>query len=141
MYRIIYLSSAIDSVDEAELKKLLIKSRTNNFENDITGILLHIDGDFIQVLEGNKEQVKNLYDKIAKDNRHKGLINVVQGEIDKRQFDEWSMGYKSTNYDEINKIEGLKEFDRVALFSNNEKIALTFLSVFLQSHKNHINLQ
>ena len=141
MYRIIYLSSAIDSVDEAELKNLLIKSRANNSDNDITGILLHIDGDFIQVLEGNKEQVKTLYDKIAKDKRHKGIINVVKGEIDKRQFDDWSMGYKSTNYTEINKIEGLKEFDRAALFSNNEKIALTFLSVFLQSHKNHINLQ
>ena len=51
------------------------------------------------------------------------------------------MGYKSTNYVEINKIDGLKEFDRVALFSNNEKIALTFLTVFLQAHKNHINVK
>ncbi len=100
---------------------------------------MHIDGDFIQVLEGDKEKVTNLYDKISKDIRHKGIINVVKGDVEKRQFNDWSMGYKSTDYSEINKIEGLKEFDRVALFSNNEKIALTFLCVFLQSHKNHIN--
>lgn len=139
MYRIIYLSSAIDSVDETELKNLLVKSRENNKLNDISGILLHIDGDFIQVLEGNKEIITNLYNKIATDKRHKGIITVVKGEVERRQFNDWSMGYKSTNYYEINKIEGLKEFDRVALFSNNEKIALTFLSVFLQSHRNHIN--
>ncbi len=139
MYRIIYLSSAIDSVDETELENLLVKSRENNKLNEISGILLHIDGDFIQVLEGYKEIVTNLYNKIATDKRHKGIITVAKGEVEKRQFSDWSMGYKSTNYYEINKIEGLKEFDRVALFSNNEKIALTFLSVFLQSHRNHIN--
>ena len=139
MYRIIYLSSAIDSVNETELENLLEKSRENNRKDDITGILLHIDGDFIQVLEGEKEKVINLYEKIALDKRHKGIINVVEGDLKKRQFKDWSMGYKSTNYKEINKIQGLKKFNRVALFSNDEKIALTFLSVFLQSHKNHIN--
>ncbi len=141
MYRIIYLSSAIDSVDETELEKLLLKARLYNIENNITGILLHIDGDFIQVLEGYKEKVVNLYEKISSDIRHKGLIIVSKGEVEKRQFNDWSMGYKSTNYVEINKIDGLKEFDRVALFSNNEKIALTFLTVFLQAHKNHINVK
>lgn len=140
MYRIIYLSSASDFVDEKELENLLLKARSYNIENDITGILLHIDGDFIQVLEGEKENVINLHNKISNDIRHKGIINVVKGEVEKRQFKDWSMGYKSTNYAEINKIDGLKEFDRAALFSNNEKIALTFLSVFLQSHKNHINI-
>ncbi len=140
MYRIIYLSSAIDSVDETGLEYLLVKSRAKNIANDITGILLHIDGDFIQVLEGDKEKVINLYEKIGKDIRHRGLINVSEGEVEKRQFNDWSMSYKSTNYSEINKIEGLKEFNRDALFSNNDKIALTFLRVFLKSHKNHINI-
>ncbi len=139
MYRIIYLSSADNSVDESELESLLNKSRINNESKDITGILLHIDGDFIQVLEGEEKLVIELYNKISKDKRHRGIIMVSKGEVEKRQFADWSMGYKATYYKEINKIDGLKEFDRVALFNNNEKIALTFLSVFLQSHKNHIN--
>ena len=79
MYRIIYLSSAIDSVDETELENLLVKSRENNKLNEISGILLHIDGDFIQVLEGHKEIVTNLYNKIATDKRHKGIITVAKG--------------------------------------------------------------
>ena len=141
MYRIIYLSSAEKFVDDGELERLLNKSRMYNESSDITGILLHIDGDFIQVLEGKKDVVTELYSKISIDKRHKGIIMVSKGEIEKRQFTDWSMGYKSTNYQEINKIDGLKEFDRVALFSNSEKIALTFLSVFLQSHRNHINLK
>lgn len=139
MYRIIYLSSAENFVDEVELEKLLLKSRLNNKANDITGILIHIDGDFIQVLEGEQEKIKNLYQKISFDKRHKGMIIVANSEVDKRQFQEWTMGYKSTNYKEINKIDGLKDFNRAKLFSNNEKIALTFLSVFLNSHRNHVN--
>jgi Sensors of blue-light using FAD len=139
MYRIIYLSSAVDSVDDKELNHLLLKSREWNLDNKITGILLHIDGDFIQVLEGDQEVIEKLFAKISTDNRHKGIIVVSKSNIEKRQFEDWSMGYKSTNYKEINNIDGLKEFDRVALFSNNEKIALTFLSVFIQSHKNHVN--
>ena len=140
MYRIIYLSAADESVSENELESLLKKSKTYNNANDITGILLHIDGDFIQVLEGDETIVSNLYDKIKIDKRHKGIIMVSRGIVDDRQFADWSMGYKATNYTEINKIDGLKEFNRSLLFSQDDKIALTFLSVFLNSHRNHFNI-
>ena len=101
---------------------------------------MHIDGDFIQVLEGDETIVSNLYDKIKIDKRHKGIIMVSRGIVDDRQFADWSMGYKATNYTEINKIDGLKEFNRSLLFSQDDKIALTFLSVFLNSHRNHFNI-
>ena len=139
MYRIIYLSSAVDAVDDIELEKILVKSETYNSTNNISGILLHIDGDFIQVLEGEKENVSLIFDKIKTDKRHKGLITVYEGEFAKRQFENWSICYKSNNFKDIDKIEGLKEFDKTNLFNSNDRIALTFLSVFLKSHKNHIN--
>ena len=140
MYRIIYLSSADDTVTETELHNLLKKSKIYNSKNLVTGILLHIDGDFIQVLEGDETIVTELYDKIKIDKRHKGIIMVSRGTVEERQFAEWSMGYKATKYSEINKIEGLKEFNRSLLFSQDDKIALTFLSVFLNSHRTHINI-
>lgn len=140
MYRVIYLSAAADFVDETELNSLLTKSRAYNNSNEITGILLHIDGDFIQVLEGNENAVSELFDKIKNDHRHKGVITVIQGNVEKRQFSDWSMGYKATNYQEISKIDGLAEFNRVALFNSDEKIALTFLSVFLKSHRANVNI-
>lgn len=140
MYRIIYLSSADDTVTETELQNLLKKSKIYNSKNLITGILLHIDGDFIQVLEGDETIVTELYDKIKIDKRHKGVIIVSKSPVKDRQFAEWSMGYKSTNYAELSKIDGLKEFNRSLLFSNDEKIALTFLSVFLKSHRTHVNI-
>ncbi len=139
MYRIIYLSTVNGYLDEKQLDKLLVEAKQSNLKNHITGILLHIDGDFIQVLEGEEDKVTALFDRISTDNRHKGIICVIKDTIQKRQFENWSMGFKSTNYQEINKIKGLNNFNHSQLFSADETIALTFLTTFIKSHRNSMN--
>jgi hypothetical protein len=69
MHRIIYLSSGIKIFSDEEINDLLKVSRNNNEKNGITGLLLYSDGNFMQILEGEKEAVENTYKKIAK--RHK----------------------------------------------------------------------
>ncbi len=139
MYRIIYFSAAIETTKEEELNAILLKSRTYNLANDITGILLHIDGDFLQILEGEKENVKYLFEKIKKDKRHRGVLTVIESEINQRQFPDWSMGFKYTGYVEINKIKSLSGFNREAFLNADEKVTNAFLKTFLESHKNQFN--
>lgn len=136
MYRVIYLSSAVNSMNEFELDDLLQKSRATNLSNNISGVLLHIDGDFLQVLEGEKQNVMALFEKIKHDPRHQSILTVIEGKIQNRQFIDWSMGYKSTKYQEINKIEDLENFDRKTLFEAGGKTVMIFLETFLNSHKN-----
>ncbi len=136
MYRIIYLSSAVNPMNDFELDELLLKAKDNNLRNNISGILLHIDGDFLQVLEGEKQNVIALFDKIKHDPRHQSILTVIEGKIQNRQFIDWSMGYKSTKYQEINKIEDLENFDRKTLFEAGGKTVMIFLETFLDSHKN-----
>ena len=136
MYRIIYLSSAVNPMTDFELDELLLKAKENNLSNNISGILLHIDGDFLQVLEGEKQNVMALFDKIKHDPRHQSILTVIEGKIQNRQFIDWSMGYKSTKYQEINKIEDLENFDRKTLFEAGGKTVMIFLETFLNSHKN-----
>ncbi len=71
MLRIIYLSSSVEYLNSEEIESLLSQSREKNIENDITGLLLYADGDFLQVIEGPKVAMLDLFESIKKDSRHK----------------------------------------------------------------------
>lgn len=140
MHRIIYLSTAIKMMSEKELNLLLEQSRSFNLKNNITGVLLYMDGDFIQVLEGEKEVITSLFDNIKKDNRHKGIICVFDSTIKKKQFPDWSMGFEKIKYDELRKTKGFESIDKEYLTNSKDKTALIFLVTFIKSHIEKIML-
>lgn len=139
MYRIIYLSSAVTKLSDEEISSLLIQSRKHNTEYNITGVLVYIEGDFIQVLEGKKETILFLFEKIKNDSRHKGIICVFNDSIKERQFKDWSMGFCSLEYQNLRSIVECSSFyRREDLFNNTDKVASIFLDTFTKSHKNKI---
>jgi cytochrome oxidase Cu insertion factor (SCO1/SenC/PrrC family) len=48
-------------------------------------------------LEGDKESVEELFAKISIDPRHDSVIKLQSTYVEKRQFEKWSMGFKSYN--------------------------------------------
>ena len=68
-------------------------------------MLLYIKNDFIQLLEGDKEKVLDLYDKIKQDPRHHDVNTLLSCYGNDRVFSEWSMGFSS-----FDNMEKLKEF-------------------------------
>lgn len=90
-----YFSSATRRFSQNDLKHLLEISRRKNAPNRITGLLLYRDGHFLQYLEGPADNVKATYDRIARDLRHDSPRIVGSGQIRRRMFPEWSMGYKN----------------------------------------------
>lgn len=110
MFFIIYISSADKPFTKPELLSLLDKCHENNAKLEITGMLLYKDGNFMQVLEGEEETVRNLYNKITGDSRHHGAINLLQGNQPERQFPEWSMGFRDLNSPETLAAPGYSEF-------------------------------
>ena len=73
--------------------------RANNARLDISGILLFSDGTFLQVLEGEKDAVQGLYDRIARDDRHHGTKVLLTRETPRRSFPDWSMGWERIDDD------------------------------------------
>ena len=62
LYQLIYQSQSLVPFEPIELTTLLNRSRMYNRYHDITGILLYTpDGRFLQVLEGPRQEVRNLY--------------------------------------------------------------------------------
>jgi len=77
-----------------EVKHILRASRRNNTGKGITGLLLYRDGSFAQFLEGPADLVDELYNKIERDTRHRGVIRVLRQPVTKRDFKEWSMAFR-----------------------------------------------
>ena len=95
MHHLMYASYAKQDFSDDDLTELLIKARINNSKLGITGMLIHRAGNFIQVLEGEKDAVKGLYETIKADKRHAGEIIISEGEINARQFEKWAMDFRN----------------------------------------------
>ncbi len=58
---------------------------------DITGVLFTFDDNFFQVLEGPFVAVGAMFAKIAVDGRHQQVTKLIDGRIQGRAFETWSM--------------------------------------------------
>lgn len=80
-------------MNPTELAELLDQARRHNPQVGVTGLLLYCNGCFMQVLEGPVDAVEALYKRIAKDPRHRSLIQLSMEPISERDFGNWSMAY------------------------------------------------
>lgn len=94
MYFLTYVSSAVAPFTSDQLRDLLMSCEKNNRRDEISGMLLYKDGNFMQVLEGAETSVLATHARIALDPRHDGLITLLQGPQKERQFPQWSMGFR-----------------------------------------------
>lgn len=91
-FQLAYTSTATDSMEEDDLQKILRKARSKNENLDITGLLLHAHGYFLQVLEGPESKVRDLYATIREDSRHTHVETLHSTQVAERTFPEWKMG-------------------------------------------------
>jgi len=118
LIHLIYASAASYPLSDEELTTLLNKSRIYNASVGITGILLHAEGSFFQVLEGEPAAVENLFERISRDERHSGLTIIIREPIAKRAFGEWTMGFSDIRSEELTEITGANDlFGQATYFS------------------------
>jgi hypothetical protein len=115
MIQLVYISSARTLFSKEDLTGLLAKSRANNEAHAITGLLLYKGGNFMQVLEGDEEAVRMLYERIGGDPRHTGVMVLLRNPIEQRQFSDWSMGFRDLNDPALRTLPGYSEFLNVPL--------------------------
>ena len=110
MFRVVYVSSAVEILSDDELDNILTVSRRNNGNADITGMLLYKDGNFMQLLEGSKPEIDKVLSRIEVDIRHRGIIKLLQEEVSERAFSDWSMGFKKIDSSNPVDVPGHNEF-------------------------------
>jgi hypothetical protein len=111
MIQISYLSAATHPMSTEEVLELLRQCLANNSAKDITGLLIYSNETFLQTLEGEEQVVDDLYQKIERDLRHASLIFLGRKTVERRQYADWSMGFRRVSDLELHEIEGLKDFD------------------------------
>ena len=92
LVRLLYASRAVPAIDHEELVTILRQSKAHNPTVGVTGVLCFSGGIFLQVLEGGRSAVNQLYNRIATDPRHRQVELMVYEEIGERRFAGWSMG-------------------------------------------------
>ena len=94
LVRLMYASRTAPAADPDALLGILRQCKDNNPAQGITGLLCHCgsSGIFMQVLEGGRSAVNQLYRKIAADARHTEVELLDYAEINERRFPGWAMG-------------------------------------------------
>jgi hypothetical protein len=113
LYHISYVSTGCDGLRYEHIKEILESSNKNNETDEISGILIYCNKHFFQIIEGEKEKVEELFQKIAVDPRHDNVIKLQSGFIEQRHFETWNMGFKSYNKE----LKPLDDFNNEEFYS------------------------
>ena len=110
LMHLIYASSATTALGADDLSEILSVSRRNNDQVGVTGMLLHVDGSFFQVLEGPGQRVDEVFARIANDPRHGSVITIIRERIHRRAFGDWSMGFAELSSEDLAEATGANDF-------------------------------
>ena len=127
LVRLLYASRAAGAVTQETIETILEQSRRSNPALGVTGILCHGGDVYMQVLEGGRDAVNLLYNKIVRDPRHQEVLLLHYQEIPERRFAGWTMG--QVNLSKINPATLLKYSSAPVLnpFTNSGQASLALL--------------
>jgi hypothetical protein len=128
--RLIYISRAVGPQTTTITTQILETARAFNKAHDLTGVLCQGKGLYVQVLEGERSIVNELYRRIVADNRHEHTEIVHFGEIDTRQFKDWTMALVHLSIDDPMVTMKHPEFDP---YSANSTAIMGLITELLSS--------
>jgi len=128
--RLIYISRSVGPQTTTVTTQILETARRYNKAHNLTGVLCQGRGLYVQVLEGDRSVVNGLYRRIVADNRHDHTEIVHFGEIESRQFKEWSMALVHLSIDDPMVTMKHPEFDP---YSANSTAIMGLITELLSS--------
>ncbi len=105
LLQLVYISSARADVTPATCRAILSASRLNNRRADVTGLLLFNSRRFLQVLEGPETQVRDIYTRIIRDERHYALVKLSEKMVEAREFGKWAMAFDDPEAPDADLVE------------------------------------
>jgi len=128
--RLIYISRSVGPQTTTVTTQILETARRYNKAHNLTGVLCQGRGLYVQVLEGERSVINGLYRRIVADNRHDHTEIVHFGEIESRQFKEWSMALVHLSIDDPMVAMKHPEFDP---YSANSSAIMGLITELLSS--------
>lgn len=94
---LLYVSQPTGPVTSTVTSTILRSSIKHNKAAEISGVLCQGTGLYMQVLEGERSKVCNLFYRIVSDARHRNIELLDMHEIAQRKFEQWSMALVHLN--------------------------------------------
>jgi hypothetical protein len=127
LVRLLYASRSAQPIDGDLIESILAQSRNHNPGLGITGILCQGGDMFMQVLEGGRAAVNELYNQIVRDERHRDVAVLHYEEVTERRFAGWTMG--QVNLTKVNPSTLLKYCEKPVLdpYQMSGKVSMALL--------------
>jgi hypothetical protein len=95
--RLIYASEITTPLTAAAVQEIVDRACMANQRRHLTGLLAFDSRSFLQVLEGRREAVSEVFHRIVADPRHQRVQLLESVPVDERQFAGWSMGFAAAD--------------------------------------------
>lgn len=94
MRSLVYISTATQTFDQPALDALAADAKVFNAANGVTGFMVFNGLNFMQLIEGPGDAVRDCLKRIVADDRHQGVVTISDRIISEREFPNWEMSAK-----------------------------------------------
>ena len=137
LFQLTYVSTQTRDMGAADLIGMLNQAQIANDQKGITGLLLHREDSFFQIIEGDQESVEALFKKIESDSRHTRVEVMFRGASVGREFPDWKMGFLELDGIDVRMLPAFSKFleddaeprQFLKALSRGKRLALLFRSV------------
>ena len=105
-----YVSTQTRDMKAADLISLLTEVRGLNESRNISGLLLHKNQSFFQVIEWSRARVQETFNNIMRDQRHEGVEVLFDEPLEAREFSNWQMGFLDLDGIDVSMLRGYSNF-------------------------------
>lgn len=124
VYYLLYYGVESFEFEQKDFEELLAQARERNEGLGITGKLIYCEGTFIQVLEGEEQNVKKVYQSIENDSRLIATKIAAEGRVGERYFKDWSMDFAQVSLETINELENCNHPNVTTYITNAPAVKL-----------------
>lgn len=93
IFQLFYKSKTKEEVTEQDLDDIVLTAIEKNSTINVTGCLVYFNNELYQILEGEQQTVKSLYEDIKNDKKYFNVTLLNQELTEYRLFSNWNMAF------------------------------------------------
>ncbi|AMM23988.1 BLUF domain-containing protein [Variovorax sp. PAMC 28711] len=110
LHEILYFSTLAPGQKPTVVGQIVSQARARNAGHDVTGLLVFDGQYFCQHIEGPRDQLSRLMDRIGHDARHCDIRVVYEGALAERRYQRFDMGFADvegpTGVADLHRLDG-----------------------------------
>ncbi|MDA8453578.1 BLUF domain-containing protein [Acidovorax sp. GBBC 3334] len=117
LHEVLYVSTLAPGQPLGVIATIAAHARLSNTRQRITGLLVFDGQRFCQQLEGPREPLTTLLERIRSDARHTGMEVLHQGPLARRRFQRFSLAFSTLeDEDALSRMEKMEGSSAMAAF-------------------------